>query len=425
MMSVLRRPGLLLSVVVTITVPSLFAILAVLGHERSIAPSAAQAYTGPSGAMAAAVSSGVGASALFARRGESARAMPLGAVRRSERQAQGVRLLNQAAAAGLTSSYQGVEMISQWTVGGAITVVSTVWHRSGGRTVTQTADAAVLADSQPYVSYDGDDHDPEGVFGVTTQLVGLLGTNYLVEYRGMGAIAGRSALMVDAYRADGSVAARFWLDKETMLPLRREVFDSGSHLLSEDAFLQVQFGQQAAQARIAQAAPSTRSIWTEVSDPARLVKALNAKGWRLPATLPAGLSLYAAAQYGTATGQVFHLGYSDGLFVVSLFVQRGMLPAKMAGWQSAMLDGRLVYVGQHSITWASRGFVYTVLADAPPQTVDTVVGTLPRDTAPGFLVRMRRGLARLATLVDPFGLCPVTSLADRLIPPLAGMAVTD
>lgn len=402
MMYVLRRPGLLLSVAVTVTVPSLFAILAVLGHERPIASSAARAYAGPSGAMAAAASSGAGANAHFARPGGPVRAMSLGTIRIGEQQAQGMQLLNQAAVTGLTSSYQGVEMISQWTVGGTITVISTVWHRSGGRTVTQTADAAALADSQPYVSYDGDDHDPEGVFGVTTPLVALLGMNYLVEYRGMGTVVGRPALMVDAYRADGSLAARFWLDKETMLPLRREVFDSDSHLLSEDAFLQVQFGRQAAQARIAQAAPPARPIWTEVSDPARLVKALNAKGWHLPPTLPAGLSLYAAAQCGTATGQVLHLGYSDGLFVVSLFVQRGMLPPKMAGWQPAMLSGRLVYIGQHSITWASRGFVYTVLTDAPPQTVDTVIGTLPKDTAPGFLVRMGRGLARLATLVDPF-----------------------
>ncbi|HEX8006537.1 MAG TPA: MucB/RseB C-terminal domain-containing protein, partial [Trebonia sp.] len=290
-----------------------------------------------------------------------------------------------------------------WTVDGAITVVSTVWHRSGGRTVTQTADAAALADSQPYVSYDGDGHAPEGVFGVTTTLVGLLSTNYLIEYQGMGAVGGRPALMVEVHRADGSLAARFWLDKGTMLPMRREVFDSDSHLLSEDAFLQVQFGQHAAQAGVAQAAPPTRPTWTDVSDPARLVKALNAKGWHLPATLPAGLSLYAAAQGGTATGPVFHLGYSDGLFVVSVFVQRGTLAAKMAGWQPARLAGRLVYVGQHSITWAGRGFVYTVLADAPPQTVNTVVRALPRDTAPSFLTRMGRGLARLAALVDPFG----------------------
>ena len=68
---------------------------------------------------------------------------------------------------------------------------------------------------------------------MTTTLVGLLSTNYLLEYRGMGAAGGRPALMVEAHRADGSLAARFWLDKGTMLPLRRQVFDSDSHLLSE------------------------------------------------------------------------------------------------------------------------------------------------------------------------------------------------
>jgi sigma-E factor negative regulatory protein RseB len=402
MMSVLRRPGLLLSVTVTITVPSLFAILAVLEHEHSIAPSAAQAYTSSSGTIAAPAGSGAGANALFARPGGPGGTMPLGDLRMGEQQAQGIHLLSRAAVSGLTSSYQGKELISQQTVDGVITVTSTVWHRSGGRTVTQTADTAALADSQPYVSYDGDDHEPEGVFGVTTTLVGLLRTNYLIEYQGMGSAANRPALMVDVDRADGSLAARFWLDKETMLPLQREVFDSDSNLLSEDAFVQVQFGRRAAQAGIAQAGPATPSAWAEVPDPAWLVKTLNAKGWHLPATLPAGLSLYAAAQYGTATGQVFHLGYSDGLFVVSLFVQRGTLPAKMAGWQPTSMGGHLVYVGQHSITWASRGFVYTVLTDAPPQTVNTVIGTLPKDTAPGFLARMGRGLARLASLVDPF-----------------------
>jgi sigma-E factor negative regulatory protein RseB len=402
MMPVLRRPWLLLSVTVTITVPSLFAILAVLGHQRSVPESAAVAYAGSPGGIDAATSSGAGTEALAAGSGGPTMAMPLGNLQVSERQAEGIRLLNRAAAAGLTSSYQGLEMIRQVTVGGAITVYSTVWHRSGGRTITLTADATALADSQPYVSYDGDGHDPEGVFGVTTPLVSLLGANYLVQYQGMGTVAGRPALVVEAHRADGSLAARFWLDKKTMLPLRREVFDSDSHVLSEDAFLRVQFGGQAAQAGIAQAGPPAQPTWAEVSDPARLVKILNAKGWHLPATLPAGLSLYAAAQGGTVTGQVFHLGYSDGLFVVSLFVQRGTLSAKMAGWQPTSVGGYHVYIGQHSITWASRGFVYTVLADAPPQTVDIVIKALPKDTAPGFLVRMGRGLARLASLVDPF-----------------------
>jgi sigma-E factor negative regulatory protein RseB len=67
------------------------------------------------------------------------------------------------------------------------------------------------------------------------------------------------------------------------------------------------------------------------------------------------------------------------------------------------LRGYLVYVAGHSITWAGHGLVYTMIADAPPQTVEEVLASLPQNSAPGFLVRMGRGLNRLATLVNPFG----------------------
>ena len=46
--------------------------------------------------------------------------------------------------------------------------------------------------------------------------------------------------------------------------------------------------------------------------------------------------------------------------------------------------------------------VYTVIADAPAQTVDAVVGVLPHDAPPGFWKRMSRGLSRLASWANPF-----------------------
>ena len=57
---------------------------------------------------------------------------------------------------------------------------------------------------------------------------------------------------------------------------------------------------------------------------------------------------------------------------------------------------------QRLLTWAGRGMVYTVMADAPPQTVDAVVGALPHDGPAGFWKRMSRGLDRLASWVNPF-----------------------
>jgi sigma-E factor negative regulatory protein RseB len=315
----------------------------------------------------------------------------------------GMRLLAKSATAGLAASYQGVELIAQSGVSGTETMVSDVWHRDG-MTVTQTSDTGTLGNGQPYVSYDADNGSPEGVFGVTSALVALLGQHYIAVYQGTGSAVGRPALIVELDRADGSVAARFWLDKQTMVPLRREVYDTSTQLISEDAFVQVQFGAGTpAPAVTATSASPAGSAWAAAPVPAQLVADLNKQGWQLPAALPGGLPLYAAAQSPASAGQVVDLGYSDGLSVVSLFVQRGTLAAKPAGWQQDSLLGHQVYVAGHSLIWAGGGFVYTMMADAPPGVVAQVVASMPEDSAPGGVFnRITRGLQRLAALVDPF-----------------------
>jgi sigma-E factor negative regulatory protein RseB len=366
-----RRPrlGLLIAAAVTITVPSLLAVLALVGHEQ---PAPVVRASGTS------LGGGSPPSGL------------------------GMRLLGKSAAAGTAASYQGVELIAQRSVSGQQTIVSEVWHR-GGLTVTQTSDAGMLAGSQPYVSYDVGDRSPEGVFGLTKTLVALLGKHYVAVYQGTGLAAGRPALIVELNRPDGSLAARFWLDKQTMVPLRRDVYDTSARLVSEEAFVQVQFGVVAPAPTVAAtvAAPAG-SQWAAAPAPALLVTELNRVGWQLPAALPGGLPLYTAARSQTGAGQVVDLCYSDGLSVVSLFVQRGTLAPKPAGWQQVSAGGHQVYVAGQSVIWSGGGFVYTMLADASPQVVTQVVATLPQDTAPGVIERIRRGLKRLGAIVDPF-----------------------
>lgn len=362
------RPGLLLGVALTITVPSLLAALALFDT-----PLSAGVRDEPAGHRV------------------SADAGP------------GMRLLGQSAAAGLTASYQGVELIAQRSVSGPDTIVSDVWHKAG-LTVTQTSDTAMVAGGQPYVSYDADNRSAEGVFGVTKTLVSLLGGHYVALYRGTSLAVGRTALVVELRRADGSLAARFWLDKKTMVPLRREVYDTSAELISQDAFVQVQFGALTRPpAAVAAAKRPAGSAWAAVTAPAQLVGELNRKGWRLPGALPGGLPLYAATRSKSGAGQVVQLGYSDGLSVVSLFVQRGGLAQKPAGWQQSSLLGHQVYVAGHSIIWAASGFVYTMIADAPPRVVAQVVASLPQNAAPGVLGRIRHGLARLVAIFNPFG----------------------
>lgn len=419
-LSLLRRPGLILSAAVTITVPGVLAVLAVLGHEHAAFEARSETVALGSSVPPASLPSESLAAAAVPRTPADGPAVVREAAAEMEKvsgfgeavfgdavaaqqQVLGMRLLSRSAVAGLAMSYQGVELIAQSGVNGTVTMISNVWHQGGGPTVTQTSDAAMAANSEPYVSYDVNNHTPEGVFGVTQTLVALLGKHYVAVYRGTGVAVGRPALVVELRRADGSLAARFWLDRKTLVPLRREVYDTSAQLVSEDAFVQVQFGGLTAPpGGVTSASVPSRFAWSTVAVPASLLSDLNGQGWRLPAILPGGLSLYAAARGQAPGGEVADLGYSDGLSVVSLFVQRGTLAPRMAGWQAVTVRGHVVYVAGHSITWAGHGLVYTMIADAPPETVQAVIASLPQNTAPGFLVRIGRGLDRLAALVNPF-----------------------
>lgn len=404
-----HRRRLLLVAVLTVTVPGVLAICAALLQDGG--PHRQHATYGAAGVESAA--------ALAAAAGQAPRPVlrPKG---------QGLRLLAQAASASLTTSYQGIELVSRWNVDGTDTALSNVWHQAGGLTLMQTSGVGADGQAGTQLTYDSSDQDPEGVFGVTMPLVALLASHYTVQYTGQGSLAGRSALVVAIRRTNGSVAARFWLDKTTKVPLGREEYDLDAGPISDDVFIDVKFGtahiprQLSGRNRVPVRVPMNSitameaavatgvgypsgqaaglSDWTALPATPTLITSLRAKGWAVPTVMPGGLSLYSAA----LSGQVVDLGYSDGLFAVSLFVQHGHLAAGMAGVQQVAVSGHEVYSVGHGIVWGGRGFVYTMLADAPPRTVEAAVAILPHDSPPGFWRRLGRGLGRLASMVDPF-----------------------
>ena len=323
---------------------------------------------------------------------------------------QAVRLLAQAARAAIVTSYQGQEKVTRWSQGGRSVLVSSIWHVSGGQTVTQTtADGASLS-SQSYLSSDTDGQSPEGVLGVTAPLVQLLESHYVVAYAGTGSADNRTAQVVEAWRADGSIAARFWLDDATKLPLEREVFDTAAHVIGQDVFIDVSFAtpegppqQAAAASASARVSAAPQAPWTDPLSRRQLL-ALRSRGWLVPAALPGGLSLFTGAETQADSGAVLDLGYSDGLSMVSVFEQRGKLPATLPGWRKIKSGGHVVFTlpDQRSLTWSGHGMVFTMVADAPSQSVDAAVGALPHDGPTGFWKRMSRGLVRVASWVNPF-----------------------
>lgn len=314
-----------------------------------------------------------------------------------------LRLLDRAAAASEALRYQGMEMLTWRGTAGTVATMADVWHQPGQE---QTLLTDALPGEWPYGADRAALAAPArrtmaSLLALSPRLVDLLGANYAVTLAARDTVAGRPAQQVAVRRPGGRLAAWFWLDQATGLPLRREVFDTGGRLLSEGEFVSLRVGPGTGGAGTAgaPAGGSPARIWRdELAN--RQLAGLRAHGWPLPGPLPGNLSLLDAREAAGPAGPVVHLAYSDGLSLVSVFVQQGTLPPRPAGWSRVTVAGHQVYADDPddgSIAWSAHGFVFTVIAQAPPRTVSRVVGALPHDTArpPGLLARMRTGGRRL------------------------------
>ncbi len=318
----------------------------------------------------------------------------------------GLQLLREAASAGQTVSYQGVQIISWWSPAGSATAVVHVTHDSRHGTLLQTVRTGTERAGESFVAARSSAH-PGAVLGVTEETLGLLAANYRVDAAGAGSACDRRAEIVEARRDDGTLAARFWVDSATKIPLRRELFDRWARMVNENTFIDLNLGQPVVVAGPPHAAGPAPRPWEVLTDSD--LGRLRFKGWPLPESLPGGLTLFDARQTATRSGPVIQLGYSDGLSGVSLFVQRGGLPSRLTGWNEITFGGRPVYargsvwsIGD-GLTWSGRGHVLTLIADAPAATISAVVGGLPHDTQRGFWQRLQHGFGRLVSWIDPFG----------------------
>jgi len=127
----------------------------------------------------------------------------------------------------VATSYQGVQIVAWWGPRGASTSVVQVWHERDRSILAQVTDmGSASSAAAPQASAAGA-QDPDGILGLSRQLLVLMPDNYAVTYAGRGSVDDRQAQIVDVLRPGGSLAARYWLDTATKLPLRRETFDSG------------------------------------------------------------------------------------------------------------------------------------------------------------------------------------------------------
>lgn len=308
------------------------------------------------------------------------------------------RLMTQAAAAAADTSYSGVQVSDWWGPAGMSASSLDVWHRPGSGIVAQAV--AEPSDGPGiHLPWSGSG-DPVSTITMSDKQLSLLLEDYQLKYSGTGAASGRPAEVISVLGAKGKLAARFWLDSRTKLPLRREIFGSHAHLVSETKLVDLKLGSAAlAGMPAAEAQP-----WAGQLN-ARALGQLRDSGWPVPRQLAGQMRLFAASETENSSGQVIDASYSDGLSVISLFVQHGALPGTLQGWRQVVVDGHHAYANgadQHVIAWSSGGFVFTMIADAPSGTIDQALGTLVGSSSASFWTRMGRGFRRLASLANLF-----------------------
>lgn len=305
------------------------------------------------------------------------------------------RLLERAATAPGRVGYSGTEYVTAWARTGATAQVLQVGHDPvmgttyrSGRDVDR---AAVQAGDSPAPSL------------LAASPVALLARHYSLASAGTGRVAGRPVDVVEARRPGprGWVAARFWLDEESGLVLRREVYDREGRTTRATAFVDITVWPAAA----GTADAADPQGWPEALDRAE-VAALRARGWRCPSSLPGPLPMVDARRDGRANGAL-HLSYADGIASVSVFLQRGRLDRdRLDGYRADRVHGRDVWVRDgvpERVVWSRHGMVYTIVADASPRTVEQAVTALyPADgRGEGGLDRLGRGLDRVASWFNP------------------------
>ena len=303
-------------------------------------------------------------------------------------QTRALQLLSAASRAARVRSYSGTQYVSTWHDDSASSSVADIRHAATGGsvvTVRPTPGAASDAAVTPTA-----DLDP--------RLVTLLADNYILGVTSDTTCAGRAAHVVEARRPGGNVAGRFWVDASSALLLRRETFDSAGRLVRSSAFSSLTVG----------AATPTADAGPPAALDQSTVDSLRRDGWQIPSSLAGDLELYDARMRIHGGKPVLHLSYSDGLSTLSLFAQRGSLGvARMAGFHKQTLGRNAVWVRPSSperVVWGGGGRVFTLLSDAPPEAVRAAVTGLPHEKAhrAGLLARLGRGLARVASWLNPF-----------------------
>ena len=217
-------------------------------------------------------------------------------------------------------------------------------------------------------------------------------------------------------REDDRLVERLWIDQASDLLLRRETYAGKDTLLRMVAYLKLDLnprnrlrGAEELRATRGQRPQQTRQEQdvTEVDETGRA--ALRDAGWVIPEEFPGSYVTEGTFAVSAGESQPLQTVYSDGLYTVSLFEQRGSLdPAALP--EGAEITSELGFDAYtwpgavpRRLVWESAGTTWSLVGDAPPDEIKAMAGELPGpEPEEGFFDRIARGLGRLWSWVSPW-----------------------
>lgn len=242
-----------------------------------------------------------------------------------------------------------------------------------------------------------------------------LEAKYAVDIVGREHLLDRPSTLVEiTRREDGALVERLWVDDESELLLRRETYAGQDNLLRMVAYLKLDLdpeaprgdaplrpsrGQRPGQERREQAV-------LEVDELGRA--ALRDASWVVPEQMPGDYAIDGAFALSAEDTQPLQTVYSDGLYTVSLFEQRGRLdPATLPEGHTITNEyGFEAYTWQgavpHRVVWEAGGATWSLVGDAPPEEFAAIVASLPSPQPDRFADRIQRGFGRLWSWVSPW-----------------------
>jgi MucB/RseB N-terminal domain len=270
-------------------------------------------------------------------------------------------LLERARSASATGNVAGIVEV-RWVDGGDLFVERVGARSRGDAYVVGRGDhVAVGRDGVRYAANDG----VATRWGIEAMdAAPAPGAAWDLELGDPARVAGRGASVVIARDGDGRVRARFFVDTDTHLLLRRDTLDRDGHLVRSVRFVRLNTGVAPAVPQVPTDGP-TVSATDEVPD-----------GFAAPEQL-GRFRLLGRYQHPDGTLQLF---YGDGLFSLSVFEQDGVVDwsGMPDGGQRSAVEGEKARTYSTAagtvVVWGEQGLVLTGVSDAP---VDTLRAVLP------------------------------------------------